>query len=62
MYNIVTNEKNHDVPLIMQRQDINKMIKHDFENLAKIANFGKDTNENFKFQIFDVKRFLFDLL
>ena len=30
-----------------------KMIKRDFfENLAKIANLGKDKNENFKCHLF----------
>ena len=29
------------------------MIKHDFfENLSKIANLGKDKNENFKYHTF----------
>ena len=29
-----------------------------FENLAKIANLGKDKNENFKCQMFDGKHFI----
>ena len=33
-----------------------------FEILAKISNFAKDENENFKCQIFDRKRFIFDSL
>ena len=35
-----------------KRPDINKNIKNDlFEKLVKLANLGKDKNENFKFQI-----------
>ena len=39
------------------------MIKHDFLKIwEKNADLGKDTNENFKFQIFDGKRFIVDPL
>ena len=33
-----------------------------FEILAKMVNFAKDENENFKSQIYDWKRFIFDSL
>ena len=33
-----------------------------FEILAKMANFAKDENENFKWRIFYLKRFIFYFL
>ena len=33
-----------------------------FEILVKMANFAKDENENYKYQIFDWKGFIFDSL
>ena len=46
-----------------QRQDINKKDKtRIFEILAKMANFAKDENEKFKWQIFDWRRFISDSL